>query len=138
MTRAGIAAVALSVAGAAISVYLTIQHFQGVIPACVTSGAINCEAVLASPYAVIAGSSVPTSAAGIVWFGVSAGLWWLRPFGAAHLAWSAVGLLTVVYLVFVEIVLVGAICLWCTAVHALVVALVLIAVTSWSAGRAGA
>jgi uncharacterized membrane protein len=131
MPRARIAAVALSLAGGAIAIYLTMLHFQGVTPACVSTGAINCEAVLSSPYAVILGSAVPTSAAGVFWFAVSAGVW-MRPFGAPHLAWSAAGLLTVVYLVFVEIVRVGAVCLWCTAVHAIVLTIALLAVTLWS------
>ena len=128
MSRVQLAAVGISVAGVAISIYLTALHFAGVTPACVTSGPVNCEAVLASRYAVIAGTTLPTSALGIVWFGVSAALW-TRRVGPMQLAWSGIGLLTMLYLVFVEIVLIGAICLWCTAAHVLVVALTLIAVT---------
>ena len=75
------------------SLYLTVLHFAGIAPTCPVSGAINCEAVLSSSYALIAGTPVPTSAAGIVWFGVSALLWAWR-FGPVHLAWSAVGLFT--------------------------------------------
>ena len=124
-------AIALSVAGIAVSIYLTILHFIGFVPACPSSGSINCEAVLTSPYAVIAGTEVPTSAAGIAWFAVSAFLW-TRTIGSMQQLWSALGLVTVLYLVFIEIVRVGAICLWCTAVHVLVVALLLIAVTARS------
>ena len=128
MSRLQLVAIALSVAGIAVSIYLTALHFIGFVPACPSSGSINCEAVLTSPYAVIAGTEVPTSAAGIAWFAVSAILW-TRPFGWMQLLWTALGLVTVLYLVFIEIVRVGAICLWCTAVHVLVVALLLIAVT---------
>jgi len=46
--------------------------------------------------------------------------------------WSALGLATVLYLVFIEIVRLGVICLWCTASHVLVVAIVLIALASRS------
>ena len=123
------AAIALSVAGIAVSIYLTALHYAGVTPACPVSGSINCEAVLSSSYGVIAGSTVPTSVLGIVWFLVSAGLW-TRPAGWAHIAWSGVGLAAVLYLVFIEIVRLNAICLWCTAAHVLVVALLLIAVTA--------
>jgi uncharacterized membrane protein len=122
-------AIVISVAGLAISIYLTVLHYAGTAPACVSSGPVNCEAVLSSRYAVIAGSSIPTSALGIVWFGASAALWAL-PRGWVQLAWSAVGLVTVLYLVYIEIVLVGALCLWCTAAHVLVVALLLIAVST--------
>jgi len=130
MSRLQVLAIALSVAGVAVSIYLTVLHFIGFAPACPATGPVNCEAVLSSPYAVIAGTTVPTSAAGIAWFAVSAVLW-LRGFGRVLLAWSVLGLVTVLYLVFVEIVRIGAICLWCTAAHVLVVAVLLIAVTMW-------
>ena len=132
MSRVHIAAIALSVAGVGVSIYLTLLHYAGVTPGCPVSGAINCEAVLSSSYTVLPGTSIPTSAAGIVWFGVSALIWAWR-FGPLHLAWSAAGLVAVLYLVFVEIVRVGAICLWCTAAHVLVLAIVMIAVTLWTA-----
>jgi uncharacterized membrane protein len=77
---------------------------------------------------VIAGTSVPTSAAGIVWFAVSALLWAGRA-ARLQLAWSALGLVTALFLVYVEIVQLGAICIWCTAAHILVLVIFLIAVT---------
>ena len=123
------AAVLLSVAGIGVSIYLTVLHLAGFVPACPTSGPISCEAVLSSPYAVLAGSSIPTSALGIVWFAVNAALW-TQPPGWMHLAWSAAGLATVLGLVFVEIVLLGTACLWCTAAHVLVLALAMIAVAT--------
>ncbi len=126
MPRLRLIAILVSLAGVAVSIYLTVVHYAGFVPACPVSGAISCEAVLSSPYAVIAGTSIPTSVAGILWFAVSAALW-ARPRRSLLLAWSMLGLLTVIYLLFVEIVLVGAVCLWCTAAHALVVVLVLIA-----------
>ena len=129
----GLVAVA-SLAGIGISIYLTAVHYTSVPLVCSTTGAINCEAVLTSPYSVIAGSNVPTSAAGIAWFAVSAALaiWMWAGRGSAlvarlQLAWSALGLLTVIGLVFIEIVVLGAICIWCTAAHVLVVAIFLIA-----------
>lgn len=132
MSRAQTAALLAGLAGLAVSGYLTVLHFAGTVPACPTTGPINCEAVLSSQYAVIAGTAVPTSAAGIIWFGVTV-LLWRRPLGWLHLAWAGIGLVTVVYLLFVEIVRLGAVCLWCTAAHALVVAVVLITATSWGA-----
>jgi len=120
-------------AGLGVSAYLTIVHYTSVPLVCSTSGAINCEQVLSSPYGVIAGTTVPTSAAGIVWFAVTAvlaGSWLAGPGSPAvarlQLAWSAIGLVTVVGLVFIEIVVLGAICIWCTAAHTLVVAIFLL------------
>jgi uncharacterized membrane protein len=133
-------ALAVGIAGIGVSVYLTAVHYTSVPLVCTTVGAINCEAVLTSPYSVIAGTTVPTSAAGIVWFLVSCGLAVLRLRNPAsrdvarlQLAWSAIGLVTVVGLVFIEIVIVGAICIWCTAAHVLVVAICLISLAP--AGR---
>lgn len=127
MPRLQVVALLASVAGIAVSIFLTVLHFAGFVPACAVSGPVNCEAVLSSPYGVIAGTALPTSAAGILWFAVSAVLW-TRPFGGIQLAWSAVGLVTVLYLVFIEIVRLGAICLWCTAAHFLVLVTLLVAV----------
>ena len=131
MSRLQLAGLLAGVAGWLVSIYLTVLHYAGVVPGCPTTGPINCDAVLSSSFAVIAGTSIPTSAAGIAWFAISAGLW-LRPVGRVHLAWSAVGLLAVIYLVFIEIVRIGAICLWCTAAHVLVVVIFLVAVTIWN------
>ena len=116
-----------------ISVYLTAVHYSTVSLACPTSGPIDCESVLSSSYGVIGGSSVPTAAAGIIWFAVSAGLAVAslrsrrQVLARLQLAWSAIGLLTVLYLVYVEIVRLGVICLWCSAAHVLVLLVFLIA-----------
>lgn len=135
MTRISIVGLVAAVAGAAVSIYLTVLHYVGVVPGCPVAGPINCDAVLTSPYAVIAGTSVPTSAAGIAWFALSAVLW-IRPVGQVQLAWSGLGLLTVLYLVFLEIVRIGAICLWCSAAHLLVVFIFVVALSLVSRQRA--
>ena len=131
MSRLQLGGILVSLAGVAVSIYLTVLHYQGVVPGCPVTGPINCEAVLSSRYAVIAGTSLPTSAAGIVWFAISAALW-TRPVGRLQMAWSAAGLATVLFLVFIEIVGLGAICLWCTAAHVLVLALFLMSVSGWN------
>ena len=127
-------ALAAGIAGLGISIYLTAVHYAGVPLACPANGTINCEAVLSSRYAVIAGSNVPTSAAGIVWFAISA-LLWTRRAGRIRLAWSVVGMATVLFLVYVEIVQLGAACIWCTAAHVLVLLIFLIALTEVNRGR---
>lgn len=119
-------AVLASLAGLAISVYLTVVHYSTVPLACPASAVVNCEQVLSSRYAVIGESGIPTSAAGIVWFAVSAALVLLRR-RRALLAWSSIGLATALFLVYVEIVRLGAVCIWCTAAHAMVLLIFLIA-----------
>jgi uncharacterized membrane protein len=121
-------ALAAGLAGLGISIYLTAVHYAGVPLACPANGTIDCEAVLSSKYAVIAGTSVPTSAAGIVWFSVSA-LLSIRPAGRIQLAWSVIGLVAALFLVYVEIVQLGAICIWCSAAHVLVLVIFLVALS---------
>ena len=133
-------ALAAGVAGLAISIYLTVVHYSSVPLACPATAQINCEQVLSSAYGVIAGSGVPTSAAGIAWFAVSALLAAGRLSGRAELArpqlaWSALGLLTVLFLVYVEIVQLGAVCVWCSAAHVLVLLIFLIALPGSREGR---
>jgi uncharacterized membrane protein len=139
------AAAVAGVAGIAISAYLTVVHYSELPLVCSTTGLISCERVLSSPYAIIAGSALPTSAAGIIWFAVSALLAAAQLRGLRgpaivrwHLLWSALGLATVIYLVFLEIVQLGAVCVWCSAAHALVVVTFLIALTRLQAAGAPA
>ena len=130
-----------SMAGLGISVYLTVVHFSTIPLACPTGAVLSCEQVLSSRFAVIGGTGLPTSAAGMAWFAIAAGLAIAglrgpRPQLAwAQLAWSAIGLATVIYLVYVEIVLLGAVCLWCTAAHGFVLLIFLIALARPDGGR---
>jgi uncharacterized membrane protein len=133
-------ALVASLAGLGISLYLTVVHYSTIPLVCPANGVISCEQVLSSRYGVIGGSAIPTSAAGIVWFAVSAllaaGLI-ARSEGLARLqlGWSALGLLTVLFLIYVEIVQLGAICTWCSAAHVLVLVIFLVALTSRNGTR---
>jgi len=128
---------ATGIAGLGIALYLTVVHYSTLPLACSSSGIVDCERVLSSPYGMIGATSVPTSMAGIVWFVVSIGItaagfrsnalaWRLL-----HLIWAGFGLATVLYLVYVEIDRLGAICAWCTVVHLLVLATLLAALYRW-------
>ena len=127
-------ALVASVAGLGVSIYLTVVHYSAVPLACPATAQINCEQVLASQYGVIGGSAIPTSAAGIVWFAVSAVLVALR-LARAQLVWSALGLLTVLFLVYLEIVQLGALCIWCTTAHLLVLLIFLISLPGAKGNR---
>jgi uncharacterized membrane protein len=124
----------LGLLGLAIAVYLVAAHYlAGEVPlACVTGGIVNCEQVTSSPQSMI--GPVPVAVLGVAWFcgflGLQAARSW-RPAGAlalAPLVWSVAGLLVVFYLIYAELFLIGAICLGCTAVHGLVIALFLLSV----------
>jgi uncharacterized membrane protein len=119
----------LAGAGLAISAYLTALHYDRAIPlVCTAGGRIDCGAVLTSPSSQVFG--LPVALFGVAWFFLAGTLVlahdrpgapaWLRH---ATLAWMLAGCGAVVYLVYAELALVGHICLWCTAVHVLVLAL---------------
>lgn len=147
-----LAAVAgMAVLGIAISIYLTAEHFagaekRGFCP--LSGGLINCGNVLTSKYSFVPGTQIPVSIPGILWFLVSGGLalaalWYaaqgraeparLRP---ALLAWGAVGVATVLYLVYCEFALIHYVCLWCTAVHILTLLTFFAALRAWQVGPA--
>lgn len=44
---------------------------------------------------------------------------WIRP---VHLGWAAAGLAVVLYLVYVEVVILRQVCEWCTVLHLLIIA----------------
>ena len=133
-------ALAASLARLGVSIYLTVVHYSSIPLACPATAQINCEQVLTSAYGVIGGSAIPTPAAGIVWFAVSGLLAAGRLTGRSglarpQLAWSALGLLTVLFLVYVEIVQLGAVCIWCSAAHVLVLVIFLISLPTAGEGR---
>lgn len=113
------ALVAIAVAGIAISIYLTATHNGSVPLVCTVGSVVNCASVTHSAYSVIPGTSIPISAMGILWFALTGALAF-GPSRIPHLVWASLGLLVVLYLVFVEIVILHQICEWCTVVHLLV------------------
>ncbi len=109
--------------------YLTFEHFTASQTlACSDSGTVNCLKVTTSSYASILGISV--AVLGLVFFVAMTLLclptaWHRTGNGVARLRLGAasVGVLMVVYLVWVELFRLDAICLWCTGVHVLTLAL---------------
>lgn len=138
--RAGgqIALLVLAGVGVLISIYLTIVHYDSAnVPlVCSANGLVNCERVLSSPFSVVPGTSIPISIPGLFWFLVSGVLvfasWRLWPqqrsLRIGQLAWSLLGMLTVFYLVYAELVRLHNICAWCTALHAIILVMFLIIV----------
>lgn len=127
---------AICLAGVAISVYLTIVHYEPQALICGKAGAINCEKVLTSPSSVVFGIPVPFF--GLAYF-IGMGLLNLpaawrsdAPVWAyARVAGAVAGIGMVVYLIYQEALVLHTICLWCTGVHILTFAMFLIIVASW-------
>lgn len=117
---------ALAVAGILISCYLTWTHFMGVAPVCI-SGSGGCETVQSSRYAAILG--VPVAALGVVAYAALLFSAPLRGEGGIYLGVliSLVGTLFSAYLTYLELFVIHALCQWCLASAALMVAALLCA-----------
>lgn len=130
---ASITALIVAVLGLAVSVYLTIEHYSSSsLLACPESATINCAKVTTSRWSHIAG--VPVAVLGLVFFlamvALLTPLAWRQPrLDGVRVAVTAVGTVMVLYLVWIELFRVDAICLWCTAVH--ICTVVLLAVVLW-------
>jgi len=117
------ASIALAGAGLAVSVYLLIEHFTGASSlACPESDVVNCQRVTTSEQATVLG--IPWAAIGTAYFVamlvlVLPPVWRLEDprIRLLRVGLAAAGSVSVMYLVFVELFVVDAICLWCTAAH---------------------
>lgn len=128
--------VGVCVAGLVAAGYLTWEHFTGAATfVCPASGAINCVKVTTSSYSYFFG--VPVAPLGLLFF-AAATLMCLpaawrspRPFvRTLRSATVTAGVLMVLYLIWAELFRINAICLWCTAVHILTIALFTIVVVA--------
>lgn len=120
------------VVGLATSVYLTVEHYSTKKSfACPENATINCLKVTTSKWSVIAG--VPVAVLGLAFFVVMTVLVLVprqdAPLRLLRLVGASAGILMVIYLVYVELFEVDAICLYCTLVHACT--LVLFGATLW-------
>ena len=118
---------ALALAGFAISAYLTYNHLNGTVPACV-GGPGGCASVQASRYSEVLG--VPVALIGL--FGYAAMLLaaLVRDGRAAILGVfvAMTGTLFSLYLTYLELFVIRAICQWCVASAAVVVAYLVVAI----------
>jgi len=130
---AGRIAFILSILGVLVSAYLTYEHYtDSTTLACSDNGAVNCLKVTTSPWSEIQG--IPVAGAGLAYFLLMAVLCAplpsMRRLGTLRVVGGVTGTLMVLWLIYVELFKVDAICLWCTAVH--LIALLLLATVLWS------
>lgn len=129
--RAARAAVAgLALLGAGIAAYLTYAHYRGIAPICTTGG---CEEVQTSEYAEIVG--VPVAVIGLAGYLALLATAIVRSPGAAAagVAMALGGLGFALYLVYVQLVILEAVCIWCFASDAVIA---LLAVAALARARA--
>jgi uncharacterized membrane protein len=112
----------LALIGLALSVYLTITHFEPHFLVCSNSGAINCQLVTTSPQSYVLG--IPVAVLGLAYYAAVCAVnspWAWRSMDRrvhqARLALSVLGMGFVLYLISAELLIIKAICLYCTGVH---------------------
>jgi uncharacterized membrane protein len=125
--------VVLAVAGLAVSTYLAIAHFTSPkLLLCSANSVVNCETVTTSAESHVLG--IPVAVLGVAYFVYMAVIntpaAWRSPYPVVRwlrLGGAGVGVIFVIYLVSAEVIIIGKICLWCTAVHVITVALAAVA-----------
>lgn len=123
--------------GLGVSVYLTLAHYSPAVTlVCSNSGAINCAKVTTSPQSIIFG--VPVAVLGLVYFVpmliLSLPMLYRnanRTFAFARLALAVTGMAFVLYLVYAELFIIHAICLWCSSVHVMTFIIFSLVVSGW-------
>lgn len=114
----------LALAGLMISGYLTYIHYTTPTAlSCSDTGLINCVKVTTSPQSMLFGT-IPVAVAGLGYFltmtAITTPWTWRsrsRRLRMGRVAGAVAGIAMVCYLVYLELVQVDALCLWCTAVH---------------------
>jgi uncharacterized membrane protein len=137
----------LAAAGIVVSAFLTWQWYTGAASgACDISSFFSCSTVRNSPWASVAG--IPTSAAGLGGFVVLLGLSVAALRGMDSLGpWSAdawllgfavLGALVGLGLTYLELFVIGAVCVFCAAGFALDLGILAVGSVFWRRRRTGA
>jgi uncharacterized membrane protein len=122
--RGGLVGAAIALAGLAIAGYLSVVKLAGQLPVC---GPLRgCETVALSEYSDIGG--IPVALFGVVFSVITLALqviWWRtgerRAIFAAY-GLGLFGILFVLYLTYLELFVIHAICVWCVAYALTIVA----------------
>lgn len=134
-----------SVAGLGISIYLTLTHYTHAVSlVCAfgkTGGAIDCAKVTSSPQSLVFG--IPVAVLGLAYFIPMTALSTPRAWRSSHrlvapvrLAMVIVSLGFISYLLYSELYVIHAICIWCSAVHLLTFVIFVAVVTGWEEATA--
>jgi len=137
----------LSLCGLGVSIYETIAHFDTNIRlACSDTGLVNCQAVTTSPESMVFGI-FPVAVLGLAFYvfmvAINSPWGWRLSRSQPIVHWARlgsviVGIGFVLYLVFVELIQVRAICLWCTGVHVITFLIFVLVVFQASFAGSGA
>lgn len=132
----GLILAVLDVIGLAIAAYLSVVELGGGVPVC---GPIQgCEEVARSEYSRIAGIPVAVFGVGLSLLLLGLAIaWWRTDLYAlllAHYGLSLAGVLFEVYFLYLQIFVIGAVCIWCTSYGLSLIARFVIALVVWVRG----
>ena len=132
----GIILAILDLCGLGIALYLSVVELSGGVPVC---GPIHgCEEVARSEYSRIAG--IPVAVFGVVLSLVLLSLavaWWKTDLYAlllAHYGLSLAGVIFEAYFLYLQVFVIGAVCIWCTSYGLTLIARFVIALVVWVRG----
>lgn len=132
----GLILAALDVIGLGIATYLSTVELQGGVPVC---GPIHgCEEVARSEYSRIGG--IPVAVFGVALSLILLSLaiaWWrtdLYVLLLAHYGLSLAGVLFEVYFIYLQVFVIGAVCIWCTSYGLSLILRFVIALAVWIRG----
>ena len=128
----GATAFVVTLLGVGVSTYMTIAYFtEASILACSGGGELSCTMVTTSPQSRTLG--IPVAVLGLGYFIVmsvltSPAVWRRNTQWVAKVRTTLLvgGLVFVLWLIAAEILIIGHVCLWCTGVHVILIALVLV------------
>jgi len=133
----GLVLAVLDVAGLAIATYLSVVELSGGVPVC---GPIHgCEEVARSEYSRIGGLPVAVFGVGLSLVLLTLALsWWRTNLYAlllAHYGLSLAGVLFEGYFLYLQVFVIGAVCIWCTSYGLSLVLRFVIALWVWLRGN---
>jgi uncharacterized membrane protein len=132
----GLILAVLDVIGLGIALYLSVVELGGGVPVC---GPIHgCEEVARSEYSRIAG--IPVAVFGVALSLVLLSLaiaWWktdLYVLLLGHYGLSLAGVIFEAYFLYLQVFVIGAVCIWCTSYGVSLIARFVIALIVWMRG----
>jgi uncharacterized membrane protein len=133
----GLILAVLDVIGLSIALYLSIVELQGGLPAC---GPLHgCEDVARSQYSRVFGIPVAVFGVGLSLVLLSLAITWYRTnlyvLLLAHYGLSLAGVIFEIYFLYLQVFVIGAVCIWCTSYGLSLVLRFVIALVVWLRGN---
>jgi uncharacterized membrane protein len=133
----GLILAVLDVVGLAIASYLSVVELAGGVPQC---GPIHgCQEVALSPYSRIAGVPVAVFGVGLSLVLLTLAITWWRSnlyvLLLAHYGLSLAGVIFEIYFLYLQVFVIGAVCVWCTSYGLSLILRFVIALIVWLRGK---